>query len=164
MLAAAAPLDRVNARIWVRPHESMGLAVLTAFSFSNNHDVKSSPFKCALYDQRPAMCMKSHSGSEPCEHRMEKCRRASYWGPPSHLNIPELPPIGKINLDGCRHVYLDVGSNVGDMLRLLFEGPTEERADEGSMERLWRHHFGPGTASSPLALGLSSICGRYLLT
>ena len=50
--------------------------------------------------------------------------------------------------DGCRHVFLDVGSNRGVHVRSLFE----PALFPGSMfvnESLWTRYFGPGHASDP---------------
>jgi hypothetical protein len=57
------------------------------------------------------------------------------------MNSTELPihPMAGV-ADGCEHVYLDLGSNIGVQVRKLFE---PEAYPEAPLRRIFEEMFGP---------------------
>ena len=72
--------------------------------------------------------------------------------PQVHLPSPKLELKKRVG-DGCHHVYLDIGSNIGVQVRKLFE---PEKYPRAAVLRKFDQVFGPPAAR--LANGAQGLC------
>jgi hypothetical protein len=81
----------------------------------------------------------------PRQHKPQQQSAAPVSAASSTVHASIAPPWDSSVADGCRHVYLDLGSNVGVQVRKLFEPELYPRSAPQSIA-VYDSHFGPGAA------------------